>query len=89
MNGFALNPSSDINLFKRRSSLFKPTLEDDDVLKPSLSTFIQSHREQEFTVSNVPITWERLSTGYRIVDFQVDRTEELLELLKVLKNCVT
>ncbi|OXU21909.1 hypothetical protein TSAR_008115 [Trichomalopsis sarcophagae] len=87
MNGFALNSSTDINLFKRRSSLFKPTLDNDDVLKQSLSAFIQSHREQELTVSDAPITWERLSTGYRIVDCQVHRTEELLELLKAHYFC--
>lgn len=86
MNGCKLNPFCESALLKRRSSVFKPTLEDDEAFKSHLAAFIELHQGQDFSFSNSPITWERLSTGYRIVDFQIDRTEEALDLLKVVKT---
>ena len=77
-------PSFEANLLRRRSSLYKPTLEDDELLRKSLSVFIESQKQQHLSSSHSPITWERLPTGYRIADFQIDRTQEALEILKVL-----
>ncbi|KAJ8667117.1 hypothetical protein QAD02_008779 [Eretmocerus hayati] len=72
---------------RRRSSIYKPILEGGDIFKSSLREFIRVQSERKFEISDAPITWERLSRGYRITDFQIDRTEEALELFKKYYFC--
>jgi hypothetical protein len=79
---FLFNP----NVLKKRVSLFKSTLQEDEILKKSVKKFILAYKNPIKWECDVPITWERLSSGYRIISLHIERVEEILEHLKVINN---
>lgn len=75
----------DALLFRRKSSLFLDLFDDKEVLQKFLLFYISSYGEKHPAQYNPPILWERLSTGYRIIDFRIDKLLDALELLQVIK----
>lgn len=71
---------------KKRVSLFKPTSEDEERFKGSVEKFLLESRKSGAQEWKVPITWERLSSGYRIISLELERIEEILGELKVRKD---
>lgn len=71
-------------VLRRRSSLFKDVFGDREFLEKFLLCYLASYKEKHPALYDAPITWERISTGYRIVDFQMGRYVDALELLQVI-----
>ncbi|XP_011495021.1 PREDICTED: uncharacterized protein LOC105359948 [Ceratosolen solmsi marchali] len=76
---YPFNPS----ILQKRPSLFRATAQDEINKKLLVENFISANKERMKFESNVPITWERLGSGYRIIDFPIERMEEILEHIKV------
>ena len=57
---------------------------EEKTLEKNYNAYISTFKWQNLSLNKATIIWERLSTGCRVADIQVEKLREILEVLKVI-----